>query len=125
MRTGSLQTGQPHCHAAGRTVAAVWDTHDGDLAATTGGDSGTDRLLAVAGVGADSIRLIRSDVTGTMLKQAWEHTEHVLKLAIDFLKSGVLPATLDGDDGDTLGEDGRASPVFIDDGVNTAKGALQ
>jgi len=36
-----------------------------------------------------------------------------------------LPATLDGDDGDTLGEDGSASLVFIDDGVNAAKGALK
>jgi hypothetical protein len=36
-----------------------------------------------------------------------------------------LPATLDGDDGDTLGGDGRASLVFIDDVVNVAKDALK
>jgi len=37
----------------------------------------------------------------------------------------VLPATLDGDDDDALGEDGRASLVFIDDGANAVKGALK
>ena len=37
----------------------------------------------------------------------------------------VLTATLDGDDDDALGEDGRASPVFIDDGVNAVKVALK
>lgn len=37
----------------------------------------------------------------------------------------LLPATLDGDDGDTLGEDGRASLVFMDDGVNAVKDALK
>ena len=37
----------------------------------------------------------------------------------------MLPAALDEDDDDALGEDGRASLVFIDDGVNAVKGALK
>lgn len=33
----------------------------------------------------------------------------------------MLPAALDGDDDDALGEDGMASLVFIADGVNAVK----
>jgi hypothetical protein len=36
-----------------------------------------------------------------------------------------LPATLDGDDDDALDEDRSASLVFIEDGVDVAKGALK
>ncbi len=45
--------------------------------------------------------------------------------AAALLGKQVLPATLAGDDGDTVSEDGRVSPMFIDDGVNAVKGALK
>lgn len=48
------------------------------------------RLMAtMAGVGADSIRLIKKEMTGDRLKQAWQDTEEALKLAVDFFKSAA------------------------------------
>ena len=48
------------------------------------------RLMGLmAGVGADSIRLIKKEVTGDRLKLAWASTEHALKLAVDFFKSAT------------------------------------
>ena len=40
-----------------------------------------------------------------------------------FVQRVVLPATLAGDDGDTVSEDGRVSLMFIDDGMNAIRGA--
>lgn len=48
------------------------------------------RLIAtLAGVGADSMRLIKKEMTGEKLKRAWEDTEESLKLAVDFFKSAA------------------------------------
>lgn len=48
------------------------------------------RLMAIhAGVGADSIRLIKSEMTGEKLKNAWAATEESLAWAIDFFKAAV------------------------------------
>lgn len=48
------------------------------------------RLLALhAGVGADSIRLLKPEMTSDHLKTAWEATEHSLLLAVDFVKSAA------------------------------------
>jgi hypothetical protein len=48
------------------------------------------RLMAtMAGVGADSIRLIKKEMTGEKLKQAWADTEAALRLAVDFFKGGA------------------------------------
>lgn len=48
------------------------------------------RLMAtMAGVGADSIRLIKRDMTEDKLKQAWADTEEALRLAVDFFKGAA------------------------------------
>lgn len=48
------------------------------------------RLMALhAGVGADSIRLLKQEMTGDKLKEAWRATEESLFLAVDFFKSAV------------------------------------
>jgi hypothetical protein len=48
------------------------------------------RLMGLmAGVGADSIRLIKKEMTADKLKTAWNDTEEALKLAIDFFKNAA------------------------------------
>jgi hypothetical protein len=48
------------------------------------------RLMAtMAGVGADSIRLIKKEMAGEKLKQAWSDTEEALRLAVDFFKGAA------------------------------------
>ena len=48
------------------------------------------RLMALmAGVGADSIHLLRPGMTGDKLRQAWLDTENALRVAIDFFKNAA------------------------------------
>ncbi|MGH2661972.1 MAG: hypothetical protein ACRDH8_04025, partial [Actinomycetota bacterium] len=46
------------------------------------------RLMSVmAGVGADHVRLLRKEMDGPALKQAWETTQDALRVGIQFLKN--------------------------------------
>jgi hypothetical protein len=48
------------------------------------------RLMALmAGVGADSIRLLRPEMSGDKLRQAWIDTEDALRMAVDFFKNAA------------------------------------